>query len=271
MPEHILQPPPPTPIKQTAASRTRSRTSLAAKVAAEAGVSTKSPSPSPASAVEDAEELVKDMDEFSCVVNITDTANAMDVSPDNSTLQVNYPPPAASQLVDDCAMDVDKSEEIAVQEQLRLISPTVSEMGTDHAQSNGDRPNTGYMDIETELADKQTGVVPSRYFTKGPEKSVITLDSQGQQIGSTSVTDSKPGEEEDSDQQEDDVDDGPNPSQKFVSRIFIYYGLIELITERIFSPWIPWVQNTIMWLSDLKSISRWKPRTNGKSPILVVH
>jgi hypothetical protein len=216
MPEHTLRPPPPTPIKQTAASRTRSRTSLAAKAAA--GIAVPLESLSPASATGEEDELVKEMNEISCVVSITDTPNGMDISPDNSALQVK--PPAASHLVDDFAMDVDKSEEIAVQEQLQLISPTVSEL--DHAQSSGGRPAVEYMDIETELADGQTDVVPSRYFSKGPGTTVITLDSQGQQIATTSITEAKPNGEADSDQEEDDVegaDDGPNPPQKFVNRI----------------------------------------------------
>lgn len=213
MPEHTLRPPPPTPIKQTAASRTRSRTSLAAKAAAEIAVPLESLSPASAAGEED--ELVKEMNEISCVVSVT---NGMDVSPDNSALQVN--PPAASHLVDDFAMDVDKSEEIAVQEQLRLISPTVSDL--DHAQSSGGRPAVEHMDIETELADGQADVVPSRYFSKGPRTTVITLDSQGQQIAMTPITEPKPNGEADSDQGEDDVegaDDGPNPPQKFVNRI----------------------------------------------------
>lgn len=254
------------PIKQTAASRTRSRTSQAAKAAAGIAVPPESLSPAPVSAAEEEDELVKEMDEISCVVTVTDTPNAMDISPDNSALQLK--PPAASHLADDFAMDVDKSEEIAVQEQLQLISPTVSEL---EAQSSGGRPAIEYMDIETELADPD--VVPSRYFSKGVGTTVISLDSQGQQIATTSITEAKPNGEVDSDQEEDDVegaDDGPNPLQKFVNRI-LNTSLIELRTERMFLPWTLWVQNTHMWLSDLTHISRWKPGANRVSPILVIH
>lgn len=217
MPEHILRPPPPEPIKQTAATRTRSRTSLAAKAAAGIAVPLESLSPAPASAAGEEDELFKEMNEISCIVSVTDTLNDMDVSPDNAALHVK--PPAASLLVDDFAMDVDKSEEIAVQEQLRLISPTTSEQETDHAQSSGGLPAIAYMEIETELADEQTNVVASRYFSKGPGTAVITLDSQGQQIATTSITEAKPNGEEDSDQEEDVEGVDANPSQKFVNRI----------------------------------------------------
>ncbi len=204
MPEHVLLPPPPPPVKQTAASRTRSRTSLAAKEAAETEAPTDASSPlTPTSEAEEKNELTKHMNDFSCTVSVTEanTPNGMDISPDSSA------PLDAPQPVDEFAMDVDKSEEMAVQEQLRLTSPTMSDLGTGHAKSSGDRPATAYMDVEIEQADKQAETVSSRYFAKEPEATVIEFNSQGQHIATTSSTEANPSEqirEEDFNQQEEE-------------------------------------------------------------------
>lgn len=229
MPEHILLPPPPPLVKQTAASRTRSRTSLAVKAIAETEVPTDCGSPlTPTSEAEEKSELIKHMVEFSCTVSVTEanTPNGMDISPDNSASM------DASQLVDEFAMDVDKSEEMAVQEQLRLSSPTVSELGTGRAQPSGNRPVTVYMDVETEQADKQAETISSRYFAKEPKTTVIELDSQDQHIATTSSTEANPSEqiqEEEFDLQEEDIQepDDLNPSQRLVNRILTRYSLID--------------------------------------------
>ncbi|KAF8635846.1 hypothetical protein AX15_000039 [Amanita polypyramis BW_CC] len=234
MPEHILLPPPPTPIRQSAASRTRSRTSNAAKEeikdakdAEHIGGATENATLSLASGMEEEHELDKHMDEFSRTVTVAITEGNsldgmnMDTSLDEPARQESHHPSTLSRPVHEFAMDVDhvdKSEEDAVREQLRMTSPAVSELGSDRVLSNSAQQGIEDMDTETKPAGKQTDIVSSRFFVTEPESQVV---EQGQRVTEASTTGDKPDErvrEEDPDQSLEDEarqqDSGIDPSQR---------------------------------------------------------
>ncbi|KAM6494165.1 hypothetical protein JOM56_010526 [Amanita muscaria] len=172
MPHYMLQPPPLIPTKPTPSSRTRSRASKAANEAeSPKSPATDSLSTATASIAEAEDQLKNGLDEFqkSCTITVTEglpTLDVMDVVPSHSEGHDGDRP---LQPTDECAMDVDKSEEDAVQEQLRADS-----IFSDDTPSNLDD-----MEIEAEIPSEP---LTSRFFSDNfVKKSVIELNSQGQQ------------------------------------------------------------------------------------------
>lgn len=218
----MLQPPPLQQVKQSPASRTRSRTN---RVAKETGGATPPADDSLSAAVapmtETGDPFEKDLDGFPrTVIVLEGQSTSMGALPEKD----RHLGPQLLPASDEFAMDVDKSEEDDVREQLRMSSP-LSEVPTDDP-SRGSRTVAGDMDVEMSLSGEKTARILSRFFSDGNNSSVVELGSQGQQGFEKSA--SEPQEQ--MDQEEDpgeqtlgeQADDGSCSSSRFVCIVYAY-------------------------------------------------
>ncbi|KAF8630950.1 hypothetical protein AX17_005306 [Amanita inopinata Kibby_2008] len=168
MPEYTLLRP---SMKANASARLRSHTGHAAREIEEIRENVLS-----ISATQPEDDLPQDLDEFqrSCTITATeDEPNLarVDDSVDGGINKEDSLFSSPLQIGLDSAMDVDRSEEDAVQEQLRIPSPADSETGTNPVIASDERrisslsflPN---MDVETILFGGEAEVTTSRFFRK---------------------------------------------------------------------------------------------------------
>ncbi|PFH53908.1 hypothetical protein AMATHDRAFT_44951 [Amanita thiersii Skay4041] len=184
MPEHILLPPPPETQKVSPASRTRSQKGQRLKQDKDASdLSNDKLAIIPSADTVNECDIRGSLDEFhnSCVITIangTDNAVSDNVAQTDPVL-MNDLRTSASPVDFDISMEIDRSEEEAVRKQLRLPSPTVSDLSEPY-QDDQDEPSRPISAQNDDGGpDNQSHFVTSRYFSNNPKTPIFRRSTEG--------------------------------------------------------------------------------------------